>query len=60
MQRIISSTGRGFREKTLTTPQKKKSAEVRSGDRGGHSTGSRQPIHLLGNRSLRNLRTVMA
>jgi len=62
MQRIISSTGRGFREKTLslTIPQKKKVIGVRSGDRGGHSTYPRRPIHLLDNCLSRNLRAVTA
>jgi len=48
---MVSSTVYGFCEKALflTSPQKKKSIGVRSGDRGGHSTGPRQPIHLLGN-----------
>jgi len=62
MQRIISSTVRGFREKTLslTTSQKKKSIGVRSGDRGGHPTGPHRPSHLFGNCSSRNLCTVPA
>ena len=48
MQRIISSTVRGFSESilSLTTTEKKKSIGVRSSDCGGHSTGLRRPIHL--------------
>jgi hypothetical protein len=52
MQRVVSSTLRGFREKTssLTTPQMKESIGVRSGDGGGRYNGPRRSIHLLGNR----------
>ena len=57
-----STRVRGWRLNTFsfTTPQKKKSNGVKSGDRGGHSILLRRPIHLPGNVASKNSRTRIA